>query len=221
MTNLLDPFGLAGRALGPARLGLRLAEWCERQALTVLRNRLATIEPAPQSTDSATDPAPLSLNTKMRLLQDRALDQGTRASQAELHHRLLDQLVADEARIIGALSDGSASPLVNVRAWTRAHGVGHSVLANASLIGRTANIALPQTCPQYVGHLLTLGLVEIGPDDPAMKSDYEVLMAETSVLDAIRNASRGPLAARVEKLTLRLSRMGQSFWVATTQDDQR
>lgn len=221
MTDLLDPFGVAGRALGAARTGFRLVAWCERQALTVLRDKLAALEPHPQPHDSGADLIPVSLNAKMRLLQDRALDQGTRASELELYHRLLDQLVADEARIIGALSDGSASPLVNVNTWTKTHGSDHSMLTNASLIGRTANIALPQTCPQYVSHLLALGLVEIGPEDPAMKSDYEVLMAETMVLDAIKHGSRGPLAARVEKLTLKLSSLGQSFWAATTQGDRR
>src|ERR1700757_4887747 len=46
---------------------------------------------------------------------DRAY--GRHGSQVELFHRILDQLVADEARILGALSDGSPSPLVNVHAW--------------------------------------------------------------------------------------------------------
>ncbi len=54
----------------------------------------------------------------MSRLLDRALDQNTRGgSEVELYHHLLDQLVADEARILGALSDGSSSPMVNVYTW--------------------------------------------------------------------------------------------------------
>ena len=32
--------------------------------------------------------------------------------------------------------------------------------------------------PTYVSHLLSLRLVEIGPEDPDLKDDYEILMAE-------------------------------------------
>jgi hypothetical protein len=94
---------------------------------------------------------------------------------------------------------------------------GRAVLENASLIGRSANVALPAMVPSYVSHLLALGLVEVGPEDPDLKDDYEVLMAETSVLQAIKSASRGPLAAKVDKLTLTLSGLGQALWAATMQ----
>jgi hypothetical protein len=73
--------------------------------------------------------------------------------------------------------------------------------------------------PSYVSHLLSLGLVEVGPEDPDLKDDYEVLMAEASVLQAIKTASRGPLAAKVDKLTLTLSGLGQALWAATMQQD--
>ncbi len=101
-----------------------------------------------------------NLGSKMRGLLDRALDQSTSSSQLELFNHILDQLVADEARIISALSDGSASPLVTVHEWTRRRVQGRAVLENASLIGRTANVALPAMVPTYVSHLLSLGLVE-------------------------------------------------------------
>ena len=159
------------------------------------------------------------LGSKMRGLLDKALDNSTVSSQVELFHHILDQLVADEARIISALSDGSSSPLVNVHDWTRRRSPGRAVLENASLIGRTANVALPEMVPSYVSHLLALGLVEVGDEDPDLKDDYEVLMAETFVLRAIKNASRGPLAAKVDKLTLTLSGLGQALWAATIRQD--
>lgn len=160
-------------------------------------------------------PPPDGLTMKMQSLLERALDNSTSSSQVELYHHILDQLVADEARIISALSDGSSSPLVTVHDWVRRAVPGRAVLENASLIGRTANVALPAMVPTYVSHLLSLGLVEIGPEDPDMKDDYEVLMAETAVLDAIKNASRGPLTAKVDKFTLTLSGLGKSLWEAT------
>ena len=171
------------------------------------------LQTVPDTPDSDT------LSSKMRELLDKALDNSTRSSQVELFHHILDQLVADEARIIGALSDGSSSPLVNVHDWTRRRVPGRAVLENASLIGRTANVALPEMVPSYVSHLLSLGLVEVGPEDDDLKDDYEVLMAETSVLRAIKSASRGPLAAKVDKLTLTLSGLGQALWAATIHQD--
>ncbi len=218
--NSLDPLGLFGLASGVARFWLRATIRTQEQLVTLLGGqvddppppvRALTVAPEAQATDS--------LGSKMRGLLDRALDQSTSSSQVELFHHILDQLVADEARIIGALSDGSASPLVNVYDWVRLRVPGRAVLEHASLIGRTANVALPAMVPTYVSHLLSLGLVEIGPEDPALKDDYEVLMAETSVLRAIKNASRGPLTAKVDKFTLTLSGLGQALWAATMQQD--
>ena len=93
------------------------------------------------------------------------------------------------------------------------------MLENASLIGRTANVALTAMVPTYVGHLLSLGLVETCPEDRALKTDYELLMAETMVLRAIKTASRGPLGAKVDKLTLMMSGLGNSLWAAAMQNN--
>jgi hypothetical protein len=228
VANSFDPRGLLGKAVGAARVGLDVYGWAEEQVVTALRTGLDALDPAAahpapavETPPTPDEPDPDSLTGKMTRLLDRALDQNTRDSQIELYHHLLDQLVADEARIIGALSDGSASPLVNVHGWTRPRVPGRAVLENASLIGRTANVALPQLVPQYVGHLLALGLVETGPEDPELDTEYEVLMAESTVLAAIKNASRGPLSARVEKYTLSLSALGASLWAATMRDDSR
>lgn len=216
--SLPNPLGLLGHSAEAVRVGLRVASWTEEQLLTILRNRLDARAPAPTDlTAPSTVSTAESLDSKMQHLLDRALDHSTTSSQAELFHRILDQLVADEARILGALSDGSASPLVNVHAWARPGVTGRPVLENAALVGRTANLALPAMVPTYIGHLLSLGLVETGPEDPSMKTDYEILMAETAVLRAIQSASRGPLAAKVDKRTLRLSGLGQTLWAATTE----
>ena len=211
--SLLSPAGMVGHAIGAARLGLKVAIWSEQQLLALLQGDVDLGDSrALPATPNAT-PAGEPLNAKMSRLLDRALNQGTRDSRAEFFQRLVDQLVADEARIIGALSDGQASPLVNIRSRSRESGA--AVLANASLIGRSASVALPALVPQYVSHLLALGLVEVGPEDPSMKADYEVLMAESPVLRAMKAAARGPVPSRVEKLSLRLSSLGHDLWEAT------
>src|SRR6516164_4202646 len=209
MANFVDPFGLIRQTFSVAR-------WTERQLVGLLGGGHGAGEDKPPAAIPA-NPKAESLSSKMNRLLDRALDQSTSSSQVELFHHILDQLVADEARIIGALSDGSASPLVNVHDGVRRGVAGRAVLENASLIGRTANVALPAMVPTYVGHLLSLGLVEVGPEAPDLKNDYEVLMAETAVLGAIKTASRGPLPAKVEKFTLILSGLGNALWAATMQ----
>jgi Abortive infection alpha len=211
MANFVDPFGLIRQTFSAAR-------WTERQLMTLLGVGHDQEEDTPPAAIAAT-PETVSLSSKMSKLLDRALDQSTSSSQVELFHHILDQLVADEARIIGALSDGSASPLVTMHDGVRRGVAGRAVLENASLIGRTANVALPTMVPTYVGHLLSLGLVEIGPEAPDLKHDYEVLMAETTVLGAIKAASRGPLPAKVDKFTLTLSGLGHALWAATMQQD--
>jgi hypothetical protein len=219
--NSQDRFGLVGIASGVARFWLRTSIRTQEQLMGLLGEQQDEPLPPPArpSPEGVETPEPGALGSKMRGLLDRALDNSTKSSQTELFHHILDQLVADEARIVSALSDGSSSPLVNVHDWTRRRVQGRAVLENASLIGRSANVALPDMVPSYVSHLLSLGLVEVGPEDPDLKDDYEVLMAETVVLQAIKNASRGPLAAKVDKLTLTLSGLGQSLWAATMQQD--
>jgi hypothetical protein len=221
-----DPRRWLGSAVSAARIGIDVYDWAEEQVVGALRNGLDALDPdgapkasAAEPTSVDDEPDPESLSGKMNQLLDRALGQNTRGSQLELYHHLLDQLVADEARIIGALSDGSASPLVNVYSWTRPRVQGQATLENASLIGRTANVALPQMVPQYVTHLLSLGLVQKGPEDPALDTEYEVLMAESMVLAAIKSASRGPISAKVDKFVLSLSGLGRSLWEATMQGD--
>lgn len=228
MAYSYDPQQLLGRAVGAARFGLNVYSWTEEQVVKAIRQGIDALDPIPAALQEAgshdgaaapSAPDPTSLNGKMARLLERALEQDTKDSQTELYHHLLDQLVADEARILGALSDGSSSPMVNINTWLSPRVTGRAVLENASLIGRTANVALPHMVPQYVSHLLALGLVESRPEDPELATDYEVLMAESSVLAAIKSASRGPLTAKVDKSTLCLSPLGASLWAATMQDD--
>lgn len=220
MASLLDPFGLIPRAVGTVRFGLNVAS----RAAGVL-NQLAQGATSPQAPRELTagpsaghtdeHAAPRTLSDKMDELQRRALEHSTTSSRTELFHRILDQIVPDEARILSALSDGSVSPLVHVRALTATGGAGPTLLQNASLVGRTANLALAGLTPVYVGHLLSLGLVEVGPEDPALKDEYQILTADSDVLKAIKAGSRGMLPARVDKHTLRLSALGRALWQAT------
>jgi len=193
--SLLDPFGLF------------------RASTRALGGIVRAVVPA--SDEGRTRPEP-SVQEKLADLLGRGVRHSTDSSRDELFHHVLDQLVPDEARILAALSSGRPAALVHIYAPTGMGTKGEPLLQNASLVGRTANVALPRLTPTFVGHLLGLGLVEIGPEDDALKEDYQILQADTDVLTAIRGASRGPLPARVERRTLRLTDFGRQLWEAGT-----
>jgi hypothetical protein len=227
MASLFNPAGLVDLAEQTVRAYIKAASWGERQVFGLIRSGMhvstsavPALPPSEAAIEERSDDAE-SLDAKMHGLLDRAVGQNTASSRQELFHKVLDQIVPDEARIISALSDGSASPLLNVYARTRA-GLGvEVVLENMSLIGKTANLALPQLTPMYVSHLLSLGLVESGPEDSAMKDEYEILAADSAVLQAIKTASRGPIPARIEKYTLQLSGLGLELWAAASVPRER
>lgn len=215
-----NPFGLVAPATRTAlRTTSQVASWTERQVLGALRSRLdVAAPPRPPlaiAAGGATRPSE-PLQSKMDRLLDRALEQNSRTGQQELFHKIIDQLVPDEARIIGALSDGSVSPMMHVFARTVTGIGGEPILENAALVGKMANVSLPQLTPVYISHLLSLGLLETGPEDPRLKDDYQILGADTAVLRALKKGKRGPLEARVERYTVRLSVLGQDLWAAAT-----
>lgn len=221
-----DPFNVTfvlddalGVLKGAVRDGLRFASWGERQALGLLRARLEATKPVASSTSEPQDDIATVVNTKMNDLLSRAVDQSSMSSRLDIFHKIVDRIVPDEARIISALSDGAVEPLINIYARTRGGLGGELILENMSLVGRTANLALPVLTPIYVGHLMSMGLVETGPENPELKDQYEILAADTSVLEAIKHAGRGPLPARVEKRVLRISDFGRDLW-ATANNQQ-
>jgi len=220
VVSLFDPFGLlAPTTRTIVKTSTQVVTWTERQVLGALRARLDVAAPprpplaiAAGNGGTAAEP----LRVKMDRLLDRALEQSTRSGRQELFNKIIDQLVPDEARIIGALSDGSVSPMLHVFARTISGIGGDPILENASLVGKMANVSLPQMTPVYVSHLLSLGMIETGPEDPQLKDDYQILGADSAVLRALKKGKRGPLEAKVEKYTIRLSVLGRDLWAAAT-----
>jgi Abortive infection alpha len=228
MTSRFDAAALVDLAEQTVCTYIEAARWSERRIFGLIRSGMqitpptAEERPEPDATivediDSDVD----GLDAKMRGLLDRAIAQSTASNRQELFHKILDQIVPDEARIISALSDGSASPMLHIYPRTRTSSVSEVTLENMSLIGRTANLALPHLVPLYVRHLLSLGLVESGPEDSSLKDEYEILTADPTVLQAITSANRGPIPGRTEKCTLRLSELGIELWSAATVSRER
>jgi hypothetical protein len=214
-----DLVRLSARVAGAGvRFSVGSLRWTERQVLGVLGERMAAVGQLPQVTASGADRSGAAgrsdpPNLEMETLLARSLVQSASHGRNEFYAKLLHELVPDEARIISALSDGSSAALVHIERRGVLGGERRQ-LENASSIGRTAALTLPHLTPAYITHLLRLGLVEIGPEAPELKLDYEALLAERPVRDALKTAETGPVPPRILRRTLRLSALGHELWQA-------
>jgi len=192
---------LAGGAAGRA----------ESEFFRFVRARMeASIQPLPQAGRqlAARTPDPRDL---MAGLLERSVSQDAAESRGDWFSTVLHQLVPDEARIIAALAEGAAPPLLHVLPRS-----GHGrILENASLIGRTAALTLPHMTPVYVTHLRALGLVDTGPEDESNAKGYELLLADKGVRNALKEGEMGKLPARVLRRTLTLTERGRELWEHT------
>jgi hypothetical protein len=163
--------------------------------------------------DAPTGPtAELRYAEPLRVLMAELLDRSVTATRAESEEYLfaviLRQLVPDEARMLAALSDGSAHAVVDVAVRG-----GPTVLANASSLGRTAGIQLPANVPVYLGRLLGFGLAELGPADSALSLHYELLLTDETVRAAEARARELGRPRHIRR-SVRIAALGRRFWTA-------
>ncbi|MGU3652537.1 Abi-alpha family protein [Mycolicibacterium sp. A43C] len=182
----------------------------ERALFRIARRHLTNLDP-PVITASPDEDT--SLNAALRTLLDRSMYSSPDTSRDALYLHLLNALVPDEARILAALSDGSAYPVIHI-AEPGTGGTPVFVLKNASTAGRTAGVSLPRYTPLYLTRMLHLGLVRLGPEASSMSDEYEMLLTDSAVNIAVATARRGVRAARVVRRTVRISDLGQELWEA-------
>lgn len=146
-------------------------------------------------------------------LMDRSLEQTRTEARYLLYVRTLAELVPDEARILAALADGTAYPVVDVVARNAMGQVKGHLIRDVSTVGRAAGVALPLQAHVYVTHLRRLGLVERHPEDPAFNDRYDLLLTEEAVRRAQADGRLGRgLTARAVRATLRISSLGADLW---------
>lgn len=184
----------------------------ERAVVRVMRRHLTDLDP-PAASTSDDDEQPASPNQLLRTLLDRSMYSAPDKSRDTLYLDLLQSLVPDEARILAALSDGSAYPVIHV-AEPGTGGAPVYALKNASTVGRSAGVSLPRYTPLYLTRMLRLGLVQLGPEASSMYDEYEMLLTDSVVNIALATARRGVRAARVVRRTVRISDLGQELWEA-------
>lgn len=141
--------------------------------------------------------------------------QDAEAGRAAWLARAVDHLVPDEARILAVLAGhghGSAGrPLIHIHCVTPTGLAGEAVLENLAGVA-DAGLALPQLVPYYVGRLVTLDLVEVGPEDERLHDDYPSLLADSHVLALLSAARQQGLTPRVLRHSLHLSPLGRELW---------
>lgn len=151
----------------------------------------------------------------MRDLLERSTDQSQEECETAYFLSVLKTLVPDEARILSALSDGAAHPLIHVTAGSLFGAPARQVVENVSNIGKVAGTQWTSETPTYVTRLRNLGLVETGPEEPSLLVKYQILETDsaiTTALDQIKRAGRQK--ARIVRRSLKISRLGQSLWDA-------
>lgn len=221
MAVLSDVLGVARRVPG-VRLTERALGALERIALSELQRRLdqlgrrdrVELEPYAGPSDAP------ALSLRMERLLRRSMDQTPSDSRRTLFEHLIAELVPDEARIISALADGSRYPVVDVVVGGRG-GADTVVLGHMSSVGRAAGVANPAFVPAYVGHLLGLGLAELGSEDRSIDDEYQILMTDAVVRDALAEASSaGRRATRTVRRTVAISALGSELWAACQHADE-
>ncbi|MEY7972709.1 Abi-alpha family protein [Saccharomonospora xinjiangensis] len=151
-----------------------------------------------------------SLRALMTELLTESADLNRQEATLRLYETVLRSLVPDEARLLATLAEGSPFPTLDVAERTLLGGAGGFVLRNASTVGRAAGVTLADHVPGYVTRLVAFGLADLGPEDGALSTHYEVLAADEVVLDAAR-AVRRPTFVRG---TVRISGFGARLWAA-------
>ncbi len=193
------------------------AEQAERLLVRELKARLDRLTdeermlPAQANGDDPTQ----SLRQRMAQLMARNADQSREAAMAELCARILDQLLPDEARILGALSDGSSQPVIHVGIGGRVGPPTEFLRRFVSDIGKPARLRLPEYAPMYLARLAALDLIETGPEDASLDLKYQVLESDRQVRLLTAQIDPGwARAIRFQRRTVRLSAFGHTFWSA-------
>lgn len=188
----------------------------ESWALAELKERLDAMDEywPPRAGRMDGDPDVMETPAEMMaalLRQSRDVDPG--AARAYLYRQTLSRLVPDQAAMLALLAQCEIAPLVHIAAARLPVGpISMVVLANASPLGRDAGVLMRDHVPQYMTELMALGVIEAGPEQEALTSEYELLMADTQVrrtMERIRSEMK--LYPRLQRFSVHLSDYGKAL----------
>ena len=192
-----------------------------RAGLDSLRDRLEQLNPEPGSADgtgtTGAQPDRPSPAQMLAQLLEQAATQSADDARDALFTRVVSELVPDEAKLLGSMSDGTGHALIHLEAGSPLGGAAKRALSNVTSAGDLASLRFKELAPLYISHLDRLGLVDIGPEDPDMALEYEMLEASGAVRGAIETIEQQRLTkARVCRHTVQLSELGRALWACTS-----
>jgi hypothetical protein len=159
--------------------------------------------------------SPEPLRSAMNDLLERSVDADRTTSRDYLYRNIISQLVPDEARILAALAGGAPFAAIDVVAKPLGRAPTRTVLANASTVGRAAGVVIPANVPTYVTRLHGFGLVEFGPADDSISTQFDILAADSAVQAAEAAVeAHGHGSPKQIRRTLTISVFGREFWAA-------
>lgn len=220
--SLFDRWRQAADALPGARFLRHQAEAVEARALRLLRQKLdqvaepgnrAQAAPAKARQHSQQSHSDATPTQRLQQLMERSLNLDPEQAEEAFYQRLLEQLVPDEARILAALSDGGHITICHVDATSRLGTHSQRLLSNMSRVGQETGVILTDNVPYYIGHLLDLGLLQMGPEDKTKGTQYEMIETNSQVrklCDQIEKEMH--MKPRMSRHTARLSALGAHLW---------
>lgn len=219
--RLPTPFGVrllrhamnAAEDLPVAATAVRGLRDVEAWAVAELKHRLEVLTEAREHAPPARDGSPAELLSALLYDADRqSLDQAReRAYQA-----ILQSLCPDQAKMLAVLADGHRVPLCHVGAAVFPGGpIREIVLHNATTLGRDAGVTLRALVPVMVTRMRDLGLLELGPEEPEMKTAFEILETDEAMHAAVHFVKdRLKAWPRVLRHSVGLSPFGRELWLA-------
>jgi len=209
-------------AVPGARFAREQARKTEEKILRRLKRRLDALEGnhnphARSGSDSSPAPGNSALSPADRLqqLMDQSLNQKPETAQQALYAQIVQQLLPDEVRILASLSDGGSIAFCHVDASNRLGTRRTRALSYASRLGIESGVMLTDSVSYYIGHLCELGLMEIGPEDPAQATKYEMIENDSQVRQVCeRIDGESGSRPRITRYTAGLSPLGLQLWQA-------
>jgi hypothetical protein len=214
------------RALPGVAILERFIESVELQALMIMREREDTLvgpralppgeSPRAIAERSGEPPGEATPAELLAELLRRSLEQSAGESGTSHFEHILRRLLPDQARILAALADGSTYPVVDVvLKSSRRRGYDRPLVENVSTVVRRASVSLPARGPAYLSELRVMGLVELGPEEPSLTAEYDILETENFVREAKQAAAAaGRRGAVVIRRSIRITNLGRELWIA-------
>lgn len=150
----------------------------------------------------------------MRELLAISAEQTREQARTAYYASLVRPLLPDEARILSALHDGTAYPLVNLVALSKLGIQTHVVLEHTCSVGRAAGVQLPEMTRGYVQRLLAAGLAETGPEDYTLTTKYEILETDETLRRLMNQLRSAGQRSQIKRRVLRISELGRDLWDA-------